>query len=140
MDNKYNKYNKNGDIMCYSPGCRKHTKLKLLNGKFYCKFHLDHPEGSVKFTVKSDSRFSTPKLILFDNCNRELCHAYGCKTYKNLTKFAGGLFCEVHKVQLLEIRSKINHQDTPKEFEARKEEVLFRKIFDPGHVKYAYKK
>jgi len=129
----------------------------------YCEFHFNNPE-QIKMKIdkinKSITRYlydrseyfynyslndqsiiySTTNLAIYNKKGNRLCDAYGCFRHKEVSPFAGGLFCRKHIQILSDIRQRINdHNGSTDEFEARQEEILFRKRFDSNHVNYAYK-
>ena len=87
---------------------------------------------------------SIPRKYDIFNINGDpICHAVGCRKRgwkKGLLTAYGGLFCRKHVEQLSVIRYKIKHApDRQSEIDARNEEMLFRKTFEPGHVHYINK-
>ncbi len=80
----------------------------------------------------------------FDLVNQHgapLCHAVACRKHTHLRQAHGGIFCPGHLRDINEIRSRIVHVisslfELQREVEARREELAFRKIKDPGHERY----
>jgi hypothetical protein len=75
---------------------------------------------------------------LFNRNGALMCHAVGCRRHKKLRAVHGGLFCKKHAAKLAEIRSRIKHDISQAEVDARTEEALFRKLMEPRHMRYLF--
>jgi hypothetical protein len=142
---------------CEGRKCKKHANLVNVNGKNYCDYHLINPEmvrrkkscygrncSTRKNIVKIDGKnyceyhrenIHQTKFLLYNDQGLPLCHAFGCSVKDNLIEQYGGLFCKKHLPIIAELREKIHpHQSNYDEYQARLEELRFRKEFDPGHA------
>ncbi len=159
-------YNQHGARLCDAFGCRKHVRLHQIDDYIFCIAHKrqyeeDNPELILKSEVvpedqlisqqipsnpsssspthlhSSSPRYSTNKIDLYTPSGTKLCDAYGCRK-TNLQPAYGGMFCPKHVYEYSQIRSRIDpHTGSFDEYQARIEELRFRKQWDFGHPQYA---
>jgi len=122
--------NKNGNRICDAVDCRRHTKLKSVGDRYYCPFHIEHPQFIAV----------PPRHRIMDNRGRTICFAVGCIQRRNLRYARKGFFCEMHIKELNKIRKSIDpHIGNEKEYRTRLDEVRFRADFDANHVHHMRK-
>ena len=82
--------------------------------------------------------YSTNRIYLYTPFGAKLCDAYGCRMMDKLQNIYGGVFCPKHVKEYAKIRARINpHTGSFDEYQARIEELRFRKQWDYGHPQYA---
>ena len=63
-----------------------------------------------------------------------ICQAKGCKSNKNIRYTCGGIFCDIHRKEILHIHRKVKISQTiTDEIYWRKKEIDIRKISDFSH-------
>ena len=84
-------------------------------------------------------------LDLTNRRGKPFCHKIKCRVSKDLNQAYGGLFCNKHLLEIADIRCRLEQvkyiesktpQDWLNEIKIRQEEMLFRKIMEPGHMNY----
>ena len=89
-------------------------------------------------TYSTYSTYSTNNIDLYTPFGAKLCDAYGCRMMDKLQNIYGGVFCPRHVKEYAKIRSRINpHTGSFDEYQARIEELRFRKLWDYAHPQYA---
>jgi chaperonin cofactor prefoldin len=154
----YDLRNQNGDLLCHVVKCRRHTKLHEESGGLFCNKCLKKIKTIRQERLRDTTSFEklqndltnmlhTPpptKISHYDLRNQNgdlLCHGVKCRRHTKLNEQFGGLFCNKCLEKIKAIREKILHDTTSfeklkNEIEARREEVLFRKVMEPGHMHY----
>ena len=157
-------FNRHGARMCDAFGCRKHVRLHEIDDFILCnehkrQFEKDDPQLILKSEVipedelffqqlslsSSNSNSSSPaptysthNIELYTPFGAKLCDAYGCRKMSKLQNIYGGVFCPKHVKEYSRIRSRINpHTGSFDEYQARIEELRFRKQWDQGHPQFA---
>jgi hypothetical protein len=74
-----------------------------------------------------------------DECGSTLCNAVGCRKRFSLRFAHKAHWCPQHLKLIKEIRSRISHNNSSSDFQARAEELALRKDRDIGHMAFCYK-
>jgi hypothetical protein len=81
--------------------------------------------------------WTTNKLDKYNKNRAKICDTFGCRKHVRLVADYGGVFCQHHLEELQKIRSLITHKGD--DFDARLEEIRFRKSLSVSHAHYAAK-
>lgn len=122
------RYNINGDRMCSSTDCRRHTKLVWVDDMPWCRYH------AMDITTRQQC---VEKLFSQKKTGLPTCNAIGCDAVDTVRCF-GGRFCARHQSLMINIRSKVDHSGSTVELEGRLEEIELRKFPSAGHIEYAH--
>ena len=151
-----------GKTRCSGPECNRWKKLREVNGRLYCNFHISKPKEfrtnaqKARHTRKEKERRAKMCSISFceteaiyestfdvrycgDHYSGPVCNYINCPKVFRLSSVHGAYWCQTHRKDIIEIRSRIKHDNSREDAENRLKELRIRKDKDLNHIYYYIK-